>query len=130
MKTNTTPPVVSTAPTPATVVPGGFTLGRDLGDRRHHVCVLDAAGQIVREGSLTNTRPAPVKLLADFPKATVALEAGTHSPWISRFLTAQGATVIVANPRRLHAISRWYGLPGYYVQKLFSEHRGVMWFCR
>jgi len=58
MKTNTTPAVVSTAPTPATVVPGGFTLGLDLGDRRHHVCVLDAAGQIVREGSLTNTRPA------------------------------------------------------------------------
>jgi len=40
----------------ATVVPGGFTLGLDLGDRRHHVCVLDAAGQIVRAGSLTNTR--------------------------------------------------------------------------
>lgn len=106
MKTNPTPAVVSTAVTPATLVPGGFTLGLDLGDRRHHVCVLDAAGQIVREGSLTNTRPALVKLLADFPKATVALEAGTHSPWISRFLTEQGATVLVANPRKLHAISR------------------------
>lgn len=48
MKNNSTPAVVSTTTTPATVVPGGFTLGLDLGDRRHHVCVLDGAGQIVR----------------------------------------------------------------------------------
>ena len=25
--------------------PGGFTIGLDLGDSSHHVCVLDAAGQ-------------------------------------------------------------------------------------
>src|ERR1019366_9724071 len=73
---------------PATIVPCGFTLGLDLGDRSHHVCVLDATGQIVREGALPNTRPALAQLLADFPRATVALEAGTHSPWISRYLTA------------------------------------------
>src|SRR5450759_5828416 len=108
MKTkNITPPVVSTTtPTPATLVPGGFTLGLDLGDRQHHVCVLDPTGQIIREASLPNTRPALAKLLAEFPRATVALEAGTHSPWISRYLTGLGATVLVANPRKLHAISR------------------------
>src|SRR5487761_2514744 len=107
MKTNSNPPppsVVSTS-TPAAVV-SGFTLGLDLGDRSHHVCVLDATGQIVREASLPNTRPALAQLLADFPRATVALEAGTHSPWISRYLTGLGAKVIVANPRKLHAISR------------------------
>jgi transposase len=103
MKTKTAPSVVIT-PTPAVV--SGFTLGLDLGDRAHHVCVLDAAGQIVREASLPNTRPALAQLLADYPHATVALEAGTHSPWISRYLTEHGATVIVANPRKLHAISR------------------------
>src|ERR1035438_3395572 len=104
MKTKTkTPSVVSTSP--AAVV-SGFTLGLDLGDRAHHVCVLDATGQIVREASLPNTRPALAQLLADFPRATVALEAGTHSPWISRYLTGLGAMVLVANPRKLHAISR------------------------
>jgi len=102
MKTKTTPSVVLTSP----AVVSGFTLGLDLGDRQHHVCVLDAAGQIIREASLPNTRPALKQLLADFPQATVALEAGTHSPWISRFLTDLGATVLVANPRKLHAISR------------------------
>jgi hypothetical protein len=52
----TTPSVVSTptAPVPA----GGFTIGLDLGDRSHYVCVLDAAGQILHEGVLSNTRPA------------------------------------------------------------------------
>jgi transposase len=103
MKTKTTPSVVPTL-TPAAI--SGFTLGLDLGDRAHHVCVLDATGQIVREGSLPNTRPALAQLLTEFSHATVALEAGTHSPWISRYLTGLGAKVLVANPRKLHAISR------------------------
>jgi transposase len=108
MKTNTT----KTSPTPSVVltspaaVGSGFTLGLDLGDRQHHVCVLDVAGQMVREAALPNTRPALAQLLVDYPRATIALEAGTHSPWISRFLTDLGATVLVANPRKLHAISR------------------------
>ena len=92
MKTEPTPSVVPTA-TSAIVVPGGFTLGLDLGDRCHHVCVLDATGQIVREAALPNTRPALAQLLAEFPHATVAIEAGTHSPWISRYLTGLRAKV-------------------------------------
>jgi hypothetical protein len=32
-----------------------------------------------------------------YPRATVALEAGNHSPWISRYLTGLGAKVIVGN---------------------------------
>ena len=112
MKTQNTNTLVSTSVVPTVptstvpVVPGGFTLGLDLGDRRHFVCALDAAGKVIHEGFLTNSRPALLKLLEQFPKATVAMEAGTHSPWISRFLTEQGATVLVANPRKLQAISR------------------------
>jgi hypothetical protein len=53
-KSSSTPSVVSTS-TPAVV--SGFTLGLDLGDRAHHVCVLDAAGQI-----LGATRRQPVIL--------------------------------------------------------------------
>ena len=103
-KTNT-PSVVST-PTPVPAPPGGFTIGLDLGDRSHYVCVLDAAGEILHEGPMLNDRVALACLLTRHPAATVALEAGTHSPWISRYLTDLGATVIVANPRKLHAISR------------------------
>ena len=104
-QTKTTPSVVPTL-TPAPAAAGGFTLGLDLGDRSHYVCVLDAAGQIIHEGTLLNDRAALAALLTHYPAATVALEAGTHSPWISRYLTGLGATVIVANPRKLHAISR------------------------
>jgi transposase len=105
--THVSPSVVPTVPpSTAPVVPSGFTLGLDLGDRRHFVCALDAAGKVSQEGFLANSRPALLKLLAQFPRATVAMEAGTHSPWLSRFLTEQGAKVIVANPRKLHAISR------------------------
>jgi hypothetical protein len=68
-----TPSVVSTS-TPAPVISGRFTLGLDLGDRSHYVCVMDATGHIVREGSLPNTRPVLAQLLAKFPRATVALE--------------------------------------------------------
>ena len=103
--TKTTTPAVVSTPT-APVLSGGFTIGLDLGDRSHYVCVLDATGQIVHEGPLPNDRVALALLLAQYPAATVALEAGTHSPWISRYLTGLGATVIVANPRKLHAISR------------------------
>jgi transposase len=106
MKTKINLSVVSNSTPPGTVVPSGFTLGLDLGDRSHHVCVLDVTGQVVRDGSLSNTRPALAKLMVEFPRATVALEAGTHSPWISRLLTEHGATVLVANPRKLYAISR------------------------
>jgi hypothetical protein len=90
MKTKTQTP--SEVPTSSAALVSGFTLGLDLGDRAHHVCLLDAAGNIVREASLPNTRPALARLLAEFPRATVALEAGTHSPWISRHLTGLGAT--------------------------------------
>ena len=101
----TTPSVVSTLP-PAPVTAGGFTIGLDLGDRSHYVCVLDAAGEIIHEGPLLNNRLALAMLLTRYPAATVALEAGTHSPWVSRYLTGLGAKVIVANPRKLHAITR------------------------
>src|ERR1035438_6808638 len=102
-QTKTNPSVVLTSPA---VVVSGFTIGLDLGDRSHYVCVLDATGQILHEGPLLNDRLALALLLAKYPTATVALEAGTHSPWISRYLTGLGATVIIANPRKLHAISR------------------------
>ena len=50
MKTkNTTPPVVPTL-TPATIVPGGFTLGLDVGDRSHHVCDRIAIGMKASDG--------------------------------------------------------------------------------
>ena len=83
-QTKTTPSVVSTPAAP--VIAGGFTIGLDLGDRNHYVCVLDATGQAIHEGLLPNSRVVLALLLTQYPSAVVALEAGTHSPWISRYL--------------------------------------------
>ena len=38
------------------------------------------------------------------PAARLILEAGTHSPWVSRLLEDCGHEVYVANPRKLRLI--------------------------
>jgi len=82
-----------------------ITIGIDLGDRRHAVCVLSAVGDIVAESELVNTRECLTTFAARYPGATFVMETGTHSPWVSRLLASLGHTVIVANARKLRAIS-------------------------
>ena len=82
-----------------------YTIGWDLGDRRHAVCVLNEAGEILTEETLTNTRACLEAFSARFPGATMIMETGTHSPWVSRLLTARGHRVFVANARKVRAIS-------------------------
>ena len=81
-----------------------LTIGLDLGDRRHTYYALDGAGKMAREGSLGNTRQQLATMARSYPGATVVMEAGTHSPWVSRFLQELGLRVIVANPRKTRAI--------------------------
>jgi transposase len=82
------------------------TIGIDLGDKAHQICMLDEAGQVVLEGPAPNTRQALEGMFSTLPKALVALEAGTHSPWVSAALEGWGHEVLVANPRQLHLISQ------------------------
>jgi transposase len=82
------------------------TIGLDLGDRQHAACVLAANGEILAEEVVVNTRECLVAFAQRYPGAVIALETGTHSPWISRLLQAQGHRVIVANARKLRAISQ------------------------
>lgn len=81
-----------------------ITIGLDLGDRRHRFCVLDGAGGIMEEGSVANERATLSELSSRYRGALMVLEAGCHSPWISRHLEEQGCRVLVANPRKLRAI--------------------------
>jgi len=83
-----------------------LTLGLDLGDRRHHYCALDASGVILVEDAMPNTRECLAQLCARFPAALFIMETGTHSPWVSRLLEQLGHRVIVANARKLRAISQ------------------------
>lgn len=82
------------------------TIGLDLGDRRHHACVLDTDGEVLAEEVIVNTREVLLAFLERYPGATVVMETGTHSPWISRVAAGKGHPVIVANARKLRAISQ------------------------
>jgi transposase len=81
-----------------------ITIGLDLGDKKHAICVLNKSGEIIDERSITNHRESLRRLSQKYPKARIALEVGTHSPWTSRLLGELGHDVIVANPRKLRAI--------------------------
>src|SRR5947207_11927624 len=81
-----------------------ITIGLDLGDRRHRFCVLGESGQVVEEGSVANNRVALSELSSRYPGALVVMEAGCHSPWVSRYLEQAGFEVIVSNPRKTRAI--------------------------
>ncbi len=79
-------------------------IGVDLGDKSHCWCGLDHDSSVVGRGKLSNTRKDLGNFFQPLPECRVIMEAGTHSPWISEFVTELGHEVIVANPRRTRAI--------------------------
>ena len=83
-----------------------LTIGLDLGDRTSRYCILDEAGEKVSEGALPTTQTGLSSLCGKMPSSRVALEVGTHSPWVSRHLAAMGHEVIVANPHKVKLITQ------------------------
>ena len=83
-----------------------ITIGIDLGDRKHTACVLSAAGDIVAEQVIVNDRACLTAFAQRYPGATIVMETGTHSPWVSRLFAALGHQVHVANARKVRAISQ------------------------
>ena len=82
-------------------------VGIDLGDLKHVVSVLDRdSREVIKESTITNHRENLPRLPQNYPGALIALEVGTNSPWITRFLQDLGHEVLVANPRKLRAISQ------------------------
>ena len=81
-----------------------LTVGLDVGDRYVQVCVLDEAGEVVEESRLPAKRAALERRFAACDPLRIVLEAGTHSPWLSRLLEGLGHDVLVANPRKLRLI--------------------------
>ena len=81
-----------------------LTIGLDLGDRNSWYCVLNEAGQIQMEQRVRTTAKAWQEVFSAMPRSRIALEIGTHSPWISRLLSELGHEVIVANARKVRLI--------------------------
>jgi transposase len=81
------------------------SVGLDLGDRLIHYCVLNREGEVMEEGRMQSSESALRKHFADEAVMRIAMEAGTHSPWVSRLLKRLGHQVLVANPRKIRAIT-------------------------
>jgi len=81
-----------------------LTIGVDLGDRTSHYCILDEAGNVILEHRLPTTSQGIQQVFSRLPSSRIALETGTHSPWVSRQLTQLGHEVIVAHARNVRLI--------------------------
>src|SRR5882672_4543417 len=81
-----------------------LTIGLDLGDRASHYCILDEAGEVILEHGLPTTPKGIDQVFSRIPRSRIALETGTHSPWVSRQLTQLGHEVIVAHARNVRLI--------------------------
>jgi transposase len=81
------------------------TAGLDLGDKYSYLCLIDQAdGEVIEEGRLRTTPDALRRRFASEQQLRIAIEAGTHSPWVSRVLEECGHEVLVANARKLRFI--------------------------
>lgn len=81
-----------------------LTIGLDVGDRSSFYCVLNGKGEVVLEAEVA-TRPEALKeVLSRMPRSRIALETGTHSPWMSRLLSELGHEAIVAHARDVRLI--------------------------
>jgi transposase len=81
-----------------------LTIGLDLGDRSTHYCILNEAGEVILEHSLPTTPKGIHQVFGGIPRSRIALETGSHSPWVSRQLTQLGHEVIVAHARNVRLI--------------------------
>lgn len=85
-----------------------YFIGIDIGDKTNFVCVLDSKGNIVLETEVTNDEESVTILLENFPSATVAIEACSHSLWLNALLLELDLKVYVANPRKVQLIYKNY----------------------
>ena len=90
-----------------------LTIGLDLGDHWSCYCDLDKAGKIILEQKVAMTPEAMKQTFAKIPQSLIAMETGTHSPWVSRLLTELGYKVIVAHAQKVPVQMLRLGLLGF-----------------
>jgi transposase len=82
-----------------------MTAGMDLGDNYSRLCLIDTEnGEVIEESRLRTTPEAMRRRFDSEQSLHVAIEVGTHSPWVSRLLEECGHEVLVANARKLRLI--------------------------
>lgn len=73
-------------------------VGIDLHKVESQICVLDDAGEVLRECRVATRRDCLEVALANWRPARVLLEACNESEWVARHLEGLGHEVIVADP--------------------------------
>ena len=53
------------------------TIGVDLGDKKHAICVIDSSGEIVEQRTIANHRQNLGRLSKKYPGARIAMEVGS-----------------------------------------------------
>jgi transposase len=82
-----------------------MTAGLDLGDKYSYLCLIDTvSGEVMEESRLRTTPEALKRRFSSERPLRIAIEAGTHSPWVSRVLEECGHEVLVANARKIRLI--------------------------
>ncbi len=81
-------------------------MGLDVSDKKSAVVGVDEAGNVVLRELVATRTPELMKWASSIGPTVMALEAGPHSPWMSRLLSSCGHEVIVANPAKVPSISR------------------------
>src|SRR3712207_1312329 len=82
-----------------------MTAGLDLGDKYSYLCLIDSrSGEVVEESRLRTNPEALGRRFDSEGQLKIAIEVGTHSPWVSRLLKECGHEVLVANPRKTRLI--------------------------
>lgn len=81
------------------------TAGLDVGDKYSVLCILDTAtGEVIEESRLRTSKVSFERYFSRTEAMCVALETGTHSPWVNRLLESHHHKVLIANPRKLRLV--------------------------
>ena len=82
-----------------------MTVGVNLGDHYSYLCFLDSeSGEVLEESRVRTTPEAFQRRFGAERHLHIAIEVGTHSPWVSRLLEGCGHEVLVANARKVRLI--------------------------
>lgn len=82
------------------------TIGLDLSDRVGTYVVVDEMGSVRSEGKVVLTKSGLSRVFARRTPGLIAIEVGTHSPWVERELKGLGYAVLVANARQVQLIGK------------------------
>jgi transposase len=83
-----------------------YFIGIDLGDKKSNYCFMGLGEEYLAEDQMPTTLEAFGAYFEAIPRSRVALEVGTHSPWVSNLLEGLGHEVYVANPRKMESIRK------------------------